>query len=585
MVNTQNFKLAGDEGIISEVPNIEVKTLEFRLFLTNKRLILVENNKVATAPVEVPLEVIRSVSAGKNFADDPTIRLSMAAPDGTQKRMVLTFSQDFSGLRDKERDHLKKKIEGVVSEYQISARPAPKPSSAAFAESSGVNSSKSARMPSKSNDGGIISAENVIVKSQEYSISLTNAKLILKDPNRPNKPSDIPMGAVRSAESESNEQGEPAIVLMVEAGNGSMRRMVLSFSQWYDKNRWGEREMWVRAIQDIIATGSVGELYTPPASAAPDYSAPVQSGYECDGFSAPPPSSPPGVCGKCGAGLDPASRFCKNCGFPVASAGSPPGDLGYSSAPSGGYSGGIIDSDSPGGFGEFEERDEFPGSRGRKAKKASGKTAPRRRKPKKERPAKVRPARADNSVFGRIMAFLAAPDKAYQMTKGQDMMDAAPVFLISAGIFSFGSMLFLHLYASSLDPGTYPVITSLKDIGVMAGLAFEILLLMLVFVFVSGFLLHVGVMVAGYRSEWEDCVRIAGYSSVPFILGGIIPFIGVFLAPLWAFFLQFTGVRETYDLQTGEAAIAIGIPVILFILMFALFVITGDGGFAIFGGV
>ena len=50
--------------------------------------------------------------------------LTLSSPDGNQKKMVLVFTQEFSGVRDKERDQLKKVLEGVVSESRMTVKSA-----------------------------------------------------------------------------------------------------------------------------------------------------------------------------------------------------------------------------------------------------------------------------------------------------------------------------------------------------------------------------------------------------------------------------------------------------------------------------
>ncbi|MBP2134474.1 hypothetical protein J2128_002440 [Methanomicrobium sp. W14] len=555
--------MAGDEGILAEIPNIEVKSIEFRLFLTNRRLILSEDNNRTRPPVIVPLQVIRKISPGKNFSDDPTLKLSLSAPDGSVKKMVLSFTQDFSGVRDKERDQLKKVMEGVVSESQMTVKSAPAPGSS-FPEYQDMNCNSQypgdfqgqspqppygcGGHPQQEFHGGVIlTAQNVVVKSQEYTASLSNDKITLTDPNRPNKPSSIPLGSVRSAESETSEQGEPAVALMVEIQNGNIRRMVLRFSQWYDKNRWGEREVWVRAIQDVIATGSVGELYRPTeADSTPQYN-------NSDQYSARPPSD-------------------------------------VYSGSVGGRSGGIIDSESYGsgydeGYGDF---DRSPDS-GRKHPRSGVKKvrkAPKRRKPAGDDMFGGRrggPAFDENSTLGRLIGFIKSPADAFQGTRGQDAVDAVPTFIISVLIFVIGNAVFLNWYASSLDSATYPVLSTFSNLGNALVFVVEIAVLIALFTVIYGILLHLSVVIIGYRSELNDGVRISLYSATAFV-AGIIPLAGIFIIPFWGFILQVIGLRETYSLSGGQALVSALIPAFVALLLFYFFIISGESSFSIFGG-
>ncbi|MBN2734364.1 MAG: YIP1 family protein [Methanomicrobiaceae archaeon] len=596
MITTYLPDLAGDEGVLAEIPNIEVKSIEFRLFLTNKRLILIEDKDRRKAPVIVPLQVVRSVSGGKNFADDPVLKLSLSAPDGSQKKMVLSFTQEFAGIRDKERDQLKKVLEGVISDCQMTVRNAPKPASFGFsAEAQGYpgqpgtfgKSGGLGQAPVISPGAPILTAANIVVKSQEFTASLTNEKITLTDPNRPNKPSSIPLGSVRSAEGESGEQGEPAIALLVEAQNGSIRRMVLKFSQWYDKNRWGERETWVRAIQDILATGSVESLYRPTgAECAPQTGVIPPEG----GFSAKPPGFGDNscVCPKCGNPVSSGLKFCGFCGSPVGqsySARTPVhGNPGLS-----GSAGGIIDSE-PYGRDEGSFDDGFyapaPVKRRSHQKRVRVKKTPKRRKPAGDDIFGKRegaPLFDEKSVAGRIVGFITSPARAFQNTRGQDAVDAIAPFIISLLIFALGNILFLNWYAKSLSPETYPVFSSFAEFGTIFLFTVEIVLLFSVLTLIYGALLHFSVGILGFRSEINDGIRIAMYSCTAFIAGGVIPVAGIFIVPFWVFILQITGLKETYDLSLTQAFIAALIPAFIALVGFYVFISSGESSFAIFG--
>ncbi|MBO4521808.1 MAG: hypothetical protein J5703_01295, partial [Methanomicrobium sp.] len=114
--------MAPNERLLAEIPNIEIKGKVFRLFLTNLRIVLMDGAGRGKAPAIIPLSIIRNIASSLNFADDPVLTLTLSSPDGNQKKMVLVFTQEFSGVRDKERDQLKKVLEGVVSESRMTVK-------------------------------------------------------------------------------------------------------------------------------------------------------------------------------------------------------------------------------------------------------------------------------------------------------------------------------------------------------------------------------------------------------------------------------------------------------------------------------
>ncbi len=650
--------MAPNESLLAEIPNIEIKGKIFRLFLTNQRIVLMDGAGRGKAPAIIPLSLIRNITAGLNFADDPLLNLTLSSPDGSQKKMVLVFTQEFSGVRDKERDQLKKVLEGVVSESRMTVKPAGMfgqpagtgfgmggaggyggfgqqqpgfggpagyggmggygaqgyPQNPAgfggqtfgqgqFGGAGGIgNAGQMGAMggvpPVSGVPGAIISAGNIVVKSQEYTVSITNDKIVLVNPNQPAKPSTIPLGAIRSAEGETSEEGEPAVALMVESQNGSMRRMVLRFSLWYDKNRWGERETWVHAIQDYIATGRITELYRPtPEECLPS-----------GGFSAVPPSSAGGSlggmgntgsrsaggigggfgrapfgddeqCPVCGNVVAAGAKFCGNCGHTM------PGSSG-SAEQSGRFGSSRYDADDDAeilGGGVSRDDDFFPSSKPQKRAKKSRRSGssydsdyPVRRQKRSG------PIFSENSLPGRLISFIRSPWDAFQNTRGQDLLDALPVFGVVLVVFILINAILYSIIASDLSASEYPVLSTFSDFGSSLIFALESAILIVIGTAVYGVLIHLAICIIGYTSDINDAIRISVYSQIALLIT-IIPFIGLFLYPIWAFLLQFMGIRETYRLDNGASLLASIIPAIIILVLFVIFLTFGEDNFSIFG--
>ncbi|UUX91514.1 YIP1 family protein [Methanoplanus endosymbiosus] len=597
VILTRIPELGSGEEIILEMASIGVKSIEFRLFLTNNRLILAEDRTKMSAPVEVPLQVLKYVSAGRNLSDEPTLSLSLSAPDGSQKKMVLVFIQDFSGTRDAECSFLQREIESLISVDKSSNQFAGKgyiPRSGERAN----NKVHSRTSPSAVSSGKIsLSASNVVVKSREYTLKLEDRVFLLVDENKPNKPSQIPLDAVRSVEGLTGDSGEPLLIFMVEAGNGSMRRMVLSFSGWYDGGRSAERDAWVSVIQDYIATGEFGNPLFAGFLADGSFPSGSPGGIgggsahsqavpdsSVSGFNAAPPV--PSTCPSCGGSIPPGGKFCSFCGRKFSGGGLGPFS-GSGSLPDAGISDdlGIYDADD----GQFIDDSQKSGkmNKGRRppAKKSSSKRVKRRKTPRKgvfsggENP----PAMADNSVPGRIVSFLMNPSGGFQMTSGQSLAETVPYFALVIVIFSLVNSFYLFLIGGGVDASEYPVISSFGDLGGMVTGALEMMLILVFITLLAGIFLRIGLIIAGYKGSNEDEMRIAMYSATPFIAGGIIPFFGLIIAPLWSAYLLMAGARETHGTSTGQALIAAGFCVVLTVLLFVIFITAGDSGFAVLG--
>ncbi|MBQ3719256.1 MAG: YIP1 family protein [Methanomicrobium sp.] len=670
--------MAPNERLLAEIPNIDIKGKNFRLFLTNLRLVLMEGTGRGKAPAIIPLSIIRNIASSLNFADDPVLTLTLGTPDGGQKKMVLVFTQEFSGVRDKERDQLKKVLEGVVSESRMTVKSAgmfgqspmggmgPGAMGGAgagyggygqqpgfggqsgglggaggfggygqqqnqgfggqpFGQSpmggmgmgagqgmgAGAGAGAMGGAPSgvAGVPGAILSAANVVVKSQEYTVSITSDKIVLLNPNQPAKPSTIPLGAVRSAEGETSEEGEPAVALMVESQNGNMRRMVLRFSLWYDENRWGERETWVHAIQDYIATGRITELYTPtPEECLPS-----------GGFSAVPPSSgglggmgmggaggAGGLGGSMGGGFGRAptgdDQQCPVCGNAVAAGAKFCGNCGHTMPAGSGGSSGLSGSSRYDSDGDVEilgggsrDDDFFPSAKPQKKAGKAGKAkksgflrssassydddypAPARRQRRSG------PIFSENSLPGRLISFIRTPWDAFQNTRGQDVLDALPVFGVVLGIFILINSILYSIIASDLSAAEYPVLSTFSDFGSALFFMIESAILLVIITAIYGVLIHLAIGIIGYTSDINDGLRISVYSQTALLIT-VIPFIGLFLYPLWAFLLQFMGIRETYRLENGQSLLATIIPAVVILVLFVLFLTFGEDNFSIFGG-
>lgn len=665
--------MAPNERLLAEIPNIDIKGKNFRLFLTNLRLVLMEGTVRGKAPAIIPLSIIRNIASSLNFADDPVLTLTLGSPDGGQKKMVLVFTQEFSGVRDKERDQLKKVLEGVVSESRMTVKSAGMfgqspmggmgmggmggagagyggqqqfgfgglgggmggmggagfgaqgyPQNQGYGQPLGQSPMGGMGMGAGQGIGGagagamggapsavagvpgaILSAANVVVKSQEYTVSITSDKIVLLNPNQPAKPSTIPLGAVRSAEGETSEEGEPAVALMVESQNGNMRRMVLRFSLWYNKNRWGERETWVHAIQDYIATGRITELYTPtPEECLPS-----------GGFSAVPPSSggmgmgaglggagglggstgsgigggfgraPTGddqQCPVCGNAVAAGAKFCGNCGHTMP-AGSG-GDSGLS-----GSSRYDSDEDVEILGGGSRDDDFFPSAKPQKKAKKAKKSGFMRSSASSydgdypvRRQRRSGPIFSESSLPGRLISFIRTPWDAFQNTRGQDVLDALPVFGVVLAIFVLINSILYSIIASDLSAAEYPVLSTFSDFFSSFIFSLESAILIVIFTAIYGVLIHLAIGIIGYTSDINDGLRISVYSQTALLIT-VIPFIGLFLYPLWAFLLQFMGIRETYRLENGTSLLATIIPAVIILVLFVLFLTFGEDNFSIFG--
>lgn len=188
-----------------------------------------------------------------------------------------------------------------------------------------------------------------------------------------------------------------------------------------------------------------------------------------------------------------------------------------------------------------------------------------------------------SSLPGIILGIIRSPSEVFQSTRDREWTEAVPVLFISFAIFAIGNFLILGALTSSAS-SSYPALSALSDLGTLIFVLIESLIFGTIIVLLNGALLHVGASFVGYGDDVTDSIRVAAYSSVPFIVGGIIPLFGIIIAPLWSIILQVIGMRETFSMDQNEAIIAALVPAAVFVIALIILVIWGGDNFSVFGG-
>lgn len=85
----------------------------------------------------------------------------------------------------------------------------------------------------------------------------------------------------------------------------------------------------------------------------------------------------------------------------------------------------------------------------------------------------------------------------------------------------------------------------------------------------------------GRRAGFRETYRIGAYPSLPYVLGGLIPFVGPFLALGAMSYVGVFGVKGAHGANTARAIISVAVPLVLtfllFIVMFvAFFALAND---------
>ena len=204
-----------------------------------------------------------------------------------------------------------------------------------------------------SDESIVLNAQNVKVKSVSFEAVLTTRRLILVDSKKHLiAPQEILLATLRDIEAGENAIRDPTITLSIITTTGATRQMILTFSKTSGGDRRRERDEWIKALRQNMASAGqhpimpdqpvVEDAYPPgvderPSSVAPaPASVPVHSGKKKIEIARPGPikkiiDAPPAIpkpvetsslptgsfCNKCGSRVPPESAFCNKCGTPV----------------------------------------------------------------------------------------------------------------------------------------------------------------------------------------------------------------------------------------------------------------------------
>lgn len=170
-------------------------------------------------------------------------------------------------------------------------------------------------------------------------------------------------------------------------------------------------------------------------------------------------------------------------------------------------------------------------------------------------------------LLEKVKGFLAEPVRSFDISKNETLEEAVKYYMFIAAGFSLLLAIMIALIYSIIIPIISKYI-AIEPGGIVEFFSsfFMSFILMLIFVFIWGAILHGMAYILGGRWEIARTIRVAMYSSTPLILLGWIPLIGVF-GWIWAGALNIVGLHQYQDLPEGRAIAAVLIPVILLLII------------------
>jgi len=171
----------------------------------------------------------------------------------------------------------------------------------------------------------------------------------------------------------------------------------------------------------------------------------------------------------------------------------------------------------------------------------------------------------------KIKGFLFSPTETFKKLKEESLSDSLKYFVILLFIQSLLNAIVLTYLLETVWgflASIYKNIPGFEAIYAGGSTTFFILLFViflvlgLIGIFISGAIIHLGVLLFGGKRGYKETIKAIIYGGTPGYLFGWIPFLSIIFA-LWAFILEIFGIKEFQDLSTGKAIAAILLPIII----------------------
>lgn len=484
----------------------------------------------------------------------------------------------------------------------------------------------------------MLELSDIKVKDVLFTLFLTNKRLLLSEKGMKGEiSSQIPLPVIVSANAGSSESGEPALTISIKAPDGSDRRMMFAF---HDKPGAGDRSDERDTLLQVIEHGELPSRADRPRTGnnlykgGDDFSRPgmnsintndpggVQNSMSGSSFHQPPPPSPRfrdfqrrrGEMNFSSGIEEERNRSQWSAAGQIRT---PPSDESFRQPPpppppppERGDRTGSGNMDSYSNFGtpghvNPHSYDHFPEERvapqyTRRFERDDSRRPDRQPDsefvyaPPSGRRQRTAPKRngygsrrsgggySDSDSFpGTIIGLIRSPEEMFRQVRSREVMDAVPVLLVSLAVFAFGSLFFLGMMAS--DASAYPYLSGLADMGTLIFVSVEMIIFGAICAALTGVLLHFVSYYEGFDEDIGQALKVAAYSAAPYAVGGLIPFLGIIIAPFWSIYLQYTGMRETYYMESDQASVAVLVPAAVFVVLFIIMTMLGADNFSIFG--
>lgn len=179
------------------------------------------------------------------------------------------------------------------------------------------------------------------------------------------------------------------------------------------------------------------------------------------------------------------------------------------------------------------------------------------------------------SISEKYIDFLRYPSETFEAV-GRDTPDKS--------LFYFIAVTFLFAVVNTVICGFVGMLAApdnpffghlFRDFGGLVVTAIIIFVMTAAAIVIYGLCTRIMLNALGSELEFHESMSVTFYSATAFGTVGLIPLVGVFLAPFYMLYLQMKGLCSAYELETSVSLIASAVPFAVLSGLFYFFIMSG----------
>ena len=183
------------------------------------------------------------------------------------------------------------------------------------------------------------------------------------------------------------------------------------------------------------------------------------------------------------------------------------------------------------------------------------------------------------SFFDKFTGLIRDPSGTFPSLYSDELSDGLKFMLVMMAISALVNTMLTGFLASKILPGLETFSGLGSNPASLAVLLIEVFIFLVLTLSVYGLLTFAITKIFGEEMFPDESLKITMYSSVPFATIGLIPFFGLYIAPVWTVYLQAKGLVECNEIDDRVALVSSVVAAVILAALFYIVIISGKVGF------